>query len=337
MDITGSYCISSFDPEYNDLGHRYFQSGVSQTDEERARYAPFPNGYAPKYGLGINLMYTVDTSAHPSVFSGTVKDAVTDETLAATVSFPGSDTEGVGTDAASGMYTAQLDEGTYTFLVEADGYVPVSETVEVPCGQNITKDFVLHSLDGTVTGTVTDAGTGEPLEAHVAATPGAQTSSDINGEYSLDCPAGTRTVTASATGYTNQSRTVEAVSGESVVQDFQLSVQLHFENVFFDVNRYNIRPDASVILDGVAEMLISNPGVAVMITGNTDSDGPEEYNQVLSENRANSVRDYLVSKGVSEEALSTVGYGEDKPAAPNTTTENKALNRRREFTILGIR
>ncbi len=337
MDITGSYCISSFDPEYNDLGHRYFQRGVNQTDEERARYAPFPNGYAPKYGLGINLMYTVDTSAHPSVFSGTVKDAVTGETLAATVSFPGSDAQSVGTDAASGMYTAQLDEGTYTFLVEADGYVSASETVEVPCGQNVTKDFVLQSVDGTVTGTVTDAGTGEAIEAVVTATANTRANSDVNGEYSLDCPAGTRTLTASAAGYTNQSRTVEVISGESVVQDFQLNVELNFEIVYFDVNRYNIRPDAAVILDRVAEMLIGNPGIAVMITGNTDSDGPAEYNQALAENRAGAVRDYLIAKGVSEASLSTVGYGEDRPAAPNTTPENKALNRRSEFTILGTR
>ena len=336
MDITGSYCISSFDPEYNDLGHRNFQQGVSQTDEERARYAPFPNGYAPKYGLGINLMYTVDTSAHPSVFSGTVKDAVTGETLAATVSFPGSDVQGAGTDAASGMYTVQLDEGMYTFLVEADGYISTSETVEVPSGQNITKDFVLQSVEGTVTGTVTDAGTGEAIVAVVAATASNQTSSDINGEYSLDCAAGTRTLVASATGYTNQSRTVDVISGESVVQDFQLNAQLSFENVYFDVARYTIRPDAKVILDGIARMLISNPGASVMITGNTDSDGTPEYNQGLADNRAAAVRDYLVSKGVSEESLSTVGYGEDRPAAPNTTVENKALNRRSEFTILGI-
>ncbi|MCK5130603.1 MAG: OmpA family protein [Candidatus Sabulitectum sp.] len=72
-----------------------------------------------------------------------------------------------------------------------------------------------------------------------------------------------------------------------------------------------------------------------MITGNTDSDGPPEYNQELAENRALAVRNYLISKGISEDSLSTVGYGEDRPAAPNNTDENKALNRRSEFTILG--
>lgn len=334
MDVTGSYCISSFDPEYNDLGHRYYQQGDNQTDEERARYAPFPGGYAPKYGLGVNLMYSVDVSSHPSILSGTVTDAATGEVIAASVTFPGSDVEGVNTNAGSGMYTVQLDEDTYSILVAADGYIPVNETIEISSGENIAKNFALQSAQGTVTGTVTDAGTGEALEALVASSTEIQGGTDLNGEYSIECAAGTRTLTASAAGYSNQSRTVEMVASESVVQNFKLSIQLNFENVYFDTGRHNLRPDAKVVLDRVAQMLLSNPRVSVMITGNTDSDGSPEYNQELAENRALAVRNYLISKGVSEESLSTVGYGEDRPAAPNNTDENKALNRRSEFTIL---
>ncbi len=334
MDITGSYCLSSFDPEYNDLGHRYFQQGIQQTDEERARYAPFPGGYAPKYGAGINLMYSVNVLPNPSILSGTVTDAATGEVITASVSFPGSDVVGVNTDAGSGMYSVQLDKDTYSILVAADGYVSATETIEIPSGENITKNFALQSVDGTVTGTVTEAVTGEALEALVVVSTNAQGSTDRSGAYSIECTAGTRTFTASAAGYANQSRTVEVIAGESVVQDFQLSIQLNFENVYFDTGRHNLRPDAKIILDRVAEMLVSNPGVSVMITGNTDSDGTPEYNQELAENRALAVRNYLISKGVSEESLSTVGYGEDRPAAPNTTDENKALNRRSEFTIL---
>ncbi len=334
MDVTGSYCISSFDPEYNDLGHGNFQNGDTQTDEERARYAPFPTGYSPKYGVGVNLMYSANILPNPSILSGTVTDAATGEVIAASVTFPGSDVEGANTDAGAGMYTVQLDKDTYTILVAADGYISASETLEIPSGENITKNFALQSIDGTVTGAVTDAGTGEPLEALVAASGSIQSSTDLNGEYSIECAAGTRTFTASAAGYSNLSRTVDMVAGESVAQDFQLSIQLNFENVYFDTGRHNLRPDARIILDRVAEMLVSNPGVSVMITGNTDSDGTQEYNQELAENRALSVRNYLISKGVSELSLSTVGYGEDRPAAPNTTDENKALNRRSEFTIL---
>jgi outer membrane protein OmpA-like peptidoglycan-associated protein len=335
MDVTASFCLSSFDSEYNDLGHRYFQQGVALTDEERARYAPFPGGYAPGYGLGINLMYQVDVSSHPSILSGTVTDVETGQTLQAAVSFPGSEAVGVNTDAGSGMYSTQLDQGTYNILVQADGYISASETVEIPGGENITMDFSLQSIQGTVTGTVTDAGTGEALEAMVAASAGLQTGTDIQGSYSIQCPAGARTFTASADSYSNQSRTVEVIAGETVVQDFQLGSQLNFQSVYFDYDKYELRSDAQAVLNQVADLLLSNPGVSILITGNADSDGTSEYNQTLAENRALAVRNYLISRSISEESLSTVSYGEERPAVPNSTDENKALNRRSEFIILG--
>ncbi len=332
MDVTGSYAISSFDPEYNDMGHRYYQQDISQTDEERARYAPFPGGYAPKYGVGVNLMYSANVLPNPSILTGTVTDAASGDNVNATISFPGSDVDNV--NSTSGVYTVQLEQGTYTILVVADGYIPVSETVEITSGENLTKDFALHTVMGTVVGTVTDAGNGIGLEALVAVSASEKTTTDLGGEYSIERPAGTITLLVSADGYANQSRTVEIISGESVVQDIQLSIELSFENVYFDVASFIIRPDAEQILNRVAQMLISNPGVSVMITGNTDSDGSPEYNQELAGNRAEAVRAYLISRGVSEQSLSTVGYGEERPVAPNSSDENKALNRRSEFTIL---
>ncbi len=80
---------------------------------------------------------------------------------------------------------------------------------------------------------------------------------------------------------------------------------------------------------------IENRGIAVRIAGHTDSDGSSSYNQGLSERRANSVRDYLVNKGVPANTLTTVGYGEEQPVVPNTSAANKAQNRRIEFTVLG--
>lgn len=334
MDITGSYCISSFDPEYNDLGHRRFQQGQVLTDEERARYAPFPGGYAPKYGLGINLMYGIDIKSYPTIISGTVIDEATGEALEASVTFPGAEVAAVTSNAASGVYTVQLDKGSYNMLVAADGYISENLAIEVPSGEEIIIDFALQSAYGTVTGVVSDAGSGLALDAQVAASSTVDGNTNTSGEYSIECPAGTRTFTASSAGYSNQSRTVEIVAGGTVTQDFDLGIVLNFENVYFDTARFTIRPDAALVLDEIAAMLESNPGVTVMITGNTDSDGSPEYNQELADKRADAVRNYLISQGVSENALQTVGYGEDRPAVPNDTNENKALNRRSEFTIL---
>lgn len=336
FDVTGSICLSDFDPEYNDLGHRYFQAGQTLTEEERARYAPFPGGYAPKYGFGVDIMYTADLNAHPSILSGTVTDAVTGETINnAQVSFPGSEAEAV-LRTSNGAYSVQINRGSYNILAEADGYVAASEAIEVPSGENVTRNFELVPMMGTVTGTVTDSGTGLPLQATIAETGSNSTATDVEGNYSIQCAAGNTTLLASADGYGNQSATVAVSAGDVAVQDYQLNLQLNFQNVYFDYDRYDLRSDAKTVLNEVARILISNPGISIMITGNTDSDGTPDYNAGLAENRAIAVRNYLISQGVSESSLSTVGYGEEKPAVPNNTDENKALNRRAEFIILGV-
>jgi OOP family OmpA-OmpF porin len=104
--------------------------------------------------------------------------------------------------------------------------------------------------------------------------------------------------------------------------------------VNFDFDRAEIRPEAAVILDEAAEILSRNPDRQVVIEGHTDWTGPEEYNQTLSENRAEAVKKYMVEKGVAEENLSTVGYGESQPVAPNDTRDGRARNRRVEMKVL---
>jgi OOP family OmpA-OmpF porin len=103
--------------------------------------------------------------------------------------------------------------------------------------------------------------------------------------------------------------------------------------VQFDLDKADIRPDASVILDEAASQLGQAPGTRVGVEGHTDSSGGDAYNQALSERRAASVRDYLVGKGVEAGRLSTAGYGESQPVADNATAEGRALNRRVELKV----
>jgi OOP family OmpA-OmpF porin len=103
--------------------------------------------------------------------------------------------------------------------------------------------------------------------------------------------------------------------------------------VNFDLDKADIRPDAGVILDEAANQLGQAPSTRVSVEGHTDSTGSDAYNQSLSERRAASVKDYLVSKGVDGGRLSTVGYGESQPVADNATSEGRALNRRVELKV----
>ena len=86
-------------------------------------------------------------------------------------------------------------------------------------------------------------------------------------------------------------------------------------------------------MDNAANVLSKIPNVNIEIQGHTDSDGNDQYNQVLSEKRAISVKNYLVQKGISVDRLTTAGFGETQPISDNSTPEGKAKNRRIEFQI----
>ncbi|MEO0572486.1 MAG: OmpA family protein [Bacteroidota bacterium] len=104
-------------------------------------------------------------------------------------------------------------------------------------------------------------------------------------------------------------------------------------DIYFDVDKYNIKPESNKALEEIVTMLKEHDNMEVTIEGHTDANGSEESNQVLSENRANAVRDYLVSKGIKRSRLSTVGYGEEKPIDPSDSKKAWATNRRVEFVM----
>ncbi len=107
------------------------------------------------------------------------------------------------------------------------------------------------------------------------------------------------------------------------------------QKVFFFTNKSTIKRESYPVLDQVAEVMIGNPAIArVRVEGHTDSRGRDAYNMKLSQGRADSVKAYLVKKGVDPARLDAVGYGETLPIADNNTTEGRAENRRVEFTIL---
>ncbi|PMR70786.1 OmpA family protein [Halomonas heilongjiangensis] len=101
--------------------------------------------------------------------------------------------------------------------------------------------------------------------------------------------------------------------------------------VNFEFDRAELRPQAEMTLDEVAHRLRENPNLRVRIEGHTDSVGSAEYNQGLSQRRAESVRNYLMSQGIAGDRMTATGYGEERPVATNDTDEGRALNRRVEI------
>ena len=106
-----------------------------------------------------------------------------------------------------------------------------------------------------------------------------------------------------------------------------------YSNLNFEINKSKILESSFPSLNDLATYLNSNTNLKLALEGHTDNVGSETSNQTLSENRAKSVKDYLVSKGVAESRITHKGFGESKPIADNLTEEGKKQNRRVEFII----
>jgi outer membrane protein OmpA-like peptidoglycan-associated protein len=107
------------------------------------------------------------------------------------------------------------------------------------------------------------------------------------------------------------------------------------KNIFFDTDKYDLKSESTAELEKLTELLKNNPLMKIEISGHTDNVGEMKYNQVLSENRAKAVYDYLIAHGIAKERLTYKGYGQTKPIDTNDTDAGRANNRRTEFKVLG--
>lgn len=124
---------------------------------------------------------------------------------------------------------------------------------------------------------------------------------------------------------------------------YELNIKLHqpapgekvvLKNVFFDLNRYELKSESYIELNKLAEFMKAQPGLKIEVSGHTDNTGDKKSNLLLSENRARSVIEYLVKRGVEISRLSARGYGDTRPIESNDTEEGRAANRRTEFSVL---
>jgi outer membrane protein OmpA-like peptidoglycan-associated protein len=106
------------------------------------------------------------------------------------------------------------------------------------------------------------------------------------------------------------------------------------KGIEFDVNKATIRKKSFATLDAAVKVLTDYPKLRIEVSGHTDTDGKKDHNMQLSADRADSVKKYLVDKGIAADRIETRGAGPDEPIAPNDTNANKQKNRRIEFKIL---
>ena len=166
--------------------------------------------------------------------------------------------------------------------------------------------------------------------------------SNTDGKFKVELPGGDiYDIKVIGVGDEQEYSTIEIPSlGENeVFNEATMQVQIEewdsftLDDLHFKTGSAVIEKSSYPILDQLVEYM-NNKGKSIEIGGHTDSDGSDESNQKLSQNRAKAVKDYLVTKGIDKSRISAKGYGESKPIASNDTDAGKAQNRRTEVKVL---
>lgn len=167
-------------------------------------------------------------------------------------------------------------------------------------------------------------------------------SDPVNGEFLVSIPPDKKyALNVSKNGYLFFSESYEVKANDSLrpflvdipLQPIEVGGSVVLKNVYFNTDKFDLLNESKAELNKLAELLRANPTMKIELGGHTDNVGNKTYNQKLSENRAKSVFDYLVSQGIAASRLSYKGYGDTQPIADNTTEEGRALNRRTEFKV----
>lgn len=201
----------------------------------------------------------------------------------------------------------------------------------------------------TVSACVTDPNTGERKVSRTAiggvggALAGALLGGVIGGKTGRIVGAGIGGVAGAAVGYQLDQQIKElkeqtAGTGVDVTEvDNGQAILVNLpEGVTFDVGSATLKPQFRATLDQVAQSLQQYPNSLVDVYGHTDSTGSDAFNQTLSENRARTVANYLISRGVSAARIRSQGFGETMPVADNGTAEGRSRNRRVEIKIVPV-
>lgn len=171
------------------------------------------------------------------------------------------------------------------------------------------------------------------------------TNDSLTGKYSVYLKEGEKyDVSIAARGYTFHSEVVDTDSLKSYreyrndvkLKELKANTSFPLNNVFFAFDSDSLDKESELELERVLELLNKNPKMTVEISAHTDDKGSDEYNDKLSQARAESVVRYLTGKGVAATRLVAKGYGKTKPCVPNTSDENRAKNRRVEFKVIKL-
>lgn len=258
----------------------------------------------------------------------------------------------INTEKSEAFFTLDAG-GEYAYLTSSEGAFGASDIVRVKLMEKEMPDPVV-----LVSGNVYNAKTKEPLAASLiyetlpeGTEVGTGVSSPVDGSFKIVLPYDKNySIRASADKFFAISENLKLdslikagykeIHKDLFLAPIEIGQVFRLNNVFFDFDKYTLRPESFVELDRVVGFLKEYPTIEIEMSAHTDSKGADEYNLTLSDNRARSVMEYILSKGIDKIRITSKGYGETRPVAENINAdgsdnpEGRQLNRRVEFKIL---
>jgi outer membrane protein OmpA-like peptidoglycan-associated protein len=254
----------------------------------------------------------------------------------------------------NGEFKTTLPSGRkYVVQIKTIDYAFYSDTLSIAVSENeqdIKRSYELNRLENSqvsvLKGRIYDAVTGEDLTAKINLNEyGGQPVLMYYKPGRYDCivhSGACLTMSVELNGYLNYSEQInipESTKRQEIVHDIALvraekGAKVVLSNIFFDFNKSTLRPNSCKALNSLLSMLKQYPTMVVEISGHTDNVGSMEYNQKLSENRTNVVRDYLVRNGINPKNIAAFGRSFRQPIASNDTEQGRQMNRRTEFKIV---
>ena len=249
-------------------------------------------------------------------------------------------------DQVALFITADAKKAYYSLERDQEDKYRRAKIVEIEVPESLQAKFKATSF---LKGIVYDAQTKQKLQADIELI--SLKNNELMGKISSDAQTGTYTsvltsggeyaVFVSKKGYFFKSLNFDF--SDKIGLDKILDIPLEpikkeakeiLNNIFFDTAKWNLKSESTVELDKLVALLKANPGLPIEISGHTDDVGKDADNLLLSQKRAKSVVDYLAQKGVNILKTKAEGYGKTRPYLPNSSDENRKLNRRIEVKFL---
>ncbi|MCK9480618.1 MAG: OmpA family protein [Bacteroidia bacterium] len=252
--------------------------------------------------------------------------------------------DGVNTPKWDAYYSIDAS-GKYAYMASSENSVGLTDIVRITLKEDVQPDPVV-----LIRGKVLNEKTNEPIGATIVyngiedgVNYGVARTNPKTGEYKVVLPYGKNyDITASAAGFIGVSENLDfrkvgdyqEIEKNLYLVPIEVGATVRLNNIFFEFGSANLQSESFTELDRVVKFMQDNQTVKIELSGHTDNVGSDASNNKLSQDRVNSVKKYLVDKGINESRMTAKGYGKTKPVATNDTEEGRQQNRRVEFSII---